>query len=65
MSMIPPRLPFVIHWPDRPRPDLSGFANPIRIPFRTDPEGGSPRMSPNKVPATSVTESRQTHKTVR
>lgn len=28
------RVPFVIHWAGTPKPDLSGFVEPVRVPFR-------------------------------
>jgi hypothetical protein len=28
------RVPFVIHWAGTPKPDLSGFIEPVRVPFR-------------------------------
>jgi hypothetical protein len=31
------RVPFVIHWAGTPKPDLSGFIEPVRVPFRFVP----------------------------
>ena len=31
------RVPFVIHWAGTPKPDLSEFIEPVRVPFRFVP----------------------------
>ncbi len=31
------RVPFVFHWSGDPKPDLSGFIEPVRVPFRFAP----------------------------
>ncbi len=55
MSATPLRVPFVIHWADTPRPDLTGLIDPIRIPFTTiaprNPRRTSADGSPPPAPA--------------
>jgi hypothetical protein len=34
------RVPFVLHWAGTPKPDLSGFIDPICVPFRFVPRDG-------------------------